>query len=233
MQKSIMKFIPICFLAVITLFYPNITFANGAEAYTANSIPDKDLLKRSEQPPSPQQSQKTVTGIIIDENNEPLAGATVGVKGSTRGVLTDVDGKFSIAVKPTDVLEISYLGYEKYSVEVGEQQKFNIRMEPLKNELDEVTIVAFGKQKKESVVASVTTVALSELRVPSSNLTSSFAGKIAGMISYQTSGEPGADNAQFFVRGVTTFGYKQDPLILIDGFEATTNDLARLSVDDI
>jgi TonB-linked SusC/RagA family outer membrane protein len=74
---------------------------------------------------------------------------------------------------------------------------------------------------------------MSDLKVPASNLTSAFAGKIPGIISYQTSGEPGADNAQFFVRGVTTFGYKADPLILIDGFEASTDDLARIQPDDV
>jgi TonB-linked SusC/RagA family outer membrane protein len=84
-----------------------------------------------------------------------------------------------------------------------------------------------------SVIASISTVNVKDLKVPSSNLTAAFAGRIAGMISYQTSGEPGADNAQFFVRGVTTFGYKKDPLILIDGFESNTDALARLSVDDI
>jgi TonB-dependent SusC/RagA subfamily outer membrane receptor len=76
-------------------------------------------------------------------------------------------------------------------------------------------------------------VNVKDLVVPSSNLTTAFAGRIAGLISYQTSGEPGNDDAQFFVRGVTTFGYKKDPLILIDGFEASTDALARLSVDDI
>jgi TonB-linked SusC/RagA family outer membrane protein len=128
---------------------------------------------------------------------------------------------------------MSYIGYETLQVKVGNQTYISVKLEPKRNELDEVTVVAFGKQKKESVISSIQTVNVKELRVPSSNLTTAFAGKIPGIISYQTSGEPGNDNAQFFVRGVTTFGYKADPLILIDGFEATTNDLARLQPDDI
>src|SRR5699024_11005792 len=80
---------------------------------------------------------------------------------------------------------------------------------------------------------AVTTVNPTELKVPSSNLTTALAGKIAGMISYQRSGEPGEDNADFFIRGVTTFGYKKDPLILVDGIELTSTDLARMQVDDI
>jgi hypothetical protein len=75
--------------------------------------------------------------------------------------------------------------------------------------LTEVNVVAFAKQKKESVVGSITSVKLTELKVPSSNLTTALAGRVAGVIAYQRSGEPGADNAQFFVRGVTTFGYKK------------------------
>jgi TonB-dependent SusC/RagA subfamily outer membrane receptor len=183
---------------------------------------------------SPQQQDgRTVTGAIFDENGETIAGATVTIKGSTRGVITGSNGKFTIEVNPTDVLEINFIGYQPRSILVGEQRNFDIRLEPKANELDEVTIVAFGKQKKSSVVASIESVRMSDLKIPSSNLTSAFAGRIPGIISYQTTGEPGADNAQFFVRGVTTFGYKKDPLILIDGFEATANDLARIQPDDI
>src|SRR5690606_1874099 len=72
-----------------------------------------------------------------------------------------------------------------------------------------------------------------DLKVPASNLTTALAGRVAGMIAYQRSGEPGADNAEFFIRGVTTFGYKKDPLILIDNVEVQRTDLARLQVDDI
>src|SRR3546814_6796324 len=83
------------------------------------------------------------------------------------------------------------------------------------------------------MVGSVVSVNPADLKVPSSNLTSALAGRVAGVIAYQRSGEPGMDNADFFIRGVTTFGYKKDPLILIDGVEMTTNDLARLNPDDI
>ena len=80
--------------------------------------------------------------------------------------------------------------------------------------MEEVTVVAFAKQKKESVVSAITTVKPTELKIPSSNLTTAFAGRVAGLISYQTSGEPGQDNANFFIRGITTFGAeaKKDPL---------------------
>ncbi|WP_262482206.1 SusC/RagA family TonB-linked outer membrane protein, partial [Candidatus Symbiothrix dinenymphae] len=181
----------------------------------------------------PSTGTKTVTGFVYDETGEGVPGSTITIKGSSRGVVTDMDGSFKIDVSPTDVLEVSFLGYDTYTVTVGDKAEFVIPLKPKSNELDEVTIVAFGKQKKSSVVASIETVKVSDLKVPSSNLTSAFAGKIPGLISYQTSGEPGADNAQFFVRGVTTFGYAKSPLILVDGFESTADDLARMTPDDI
>ena len=94
-------------------------------------------------------------------------------------------------------------------------------------------VVAFGTQKKESMISSIETIKPAELKVPSSNLTTALAGRMSGVIAYQRSGEPGKDNADFFIRGVTTFGYKKDPLILIDGIETTTTELARLQPDDI
>ena len=93
-------------------------------------------------------------------------------------------------------------------------------------------VVAFSKQKKSSVIGSVTTVKVSELKQPSTNLTNSFAGRIAGMISYQRSGEPGQDNAEFLYVGIH-FGYKNNPLILIDGLQVEPSDLARIEPDNI
>src|SRR5690606_35413025 len=117
-------------------------------------------------------------------------------------------------------------------VSAGNQSKLNVVLSR-DDGLEEVVGVAFGTQKKESVVSAISTVNPSELRVPASNLTTAFAGRLAGVIAYQRSGEPGLDNAEFFIRGVTSFSTagKRDPLILIDGVEMTTNDLARLNVD--
>jgi TonB-linked SusC/RagA family outer membrane protein len=181
------------------------------------------------------QQNVTVTGTVIDEAGDPLPGATIALKGSTRGVSTDPDGSFKIDVPPTGTLEIFFIGYETQTVAVENRRKIDVQLKPKANELDEVTIVAFGKQKKESVISSISTVNIKDLKVPGSNLTTAFSGRVAGLISYQQSGEPGQDNASFFIRGITTFGAdaKKDPLILIDGMELTTNDLARLNTDDI
>lgn len=178
-------------------------------------------------------SQVTITGRVIDELGDPLPGVTIAIEGSTRGVITDIDGTFSIEMEIGGSLKISYIGMETQIIKVKDSKPLTIKMIQKTDELDEVTVVAFAKQKKESVLASVATVKPAELRAPTSNLTTALAGRIAGVISYQRSGEPGADDADFFVRGVTTFGYKKDPLILIDGVEMTSSDLSRLQVDDI
>jgi TonB-linked SusC/RagA family outer membrane protein len=178
--------------------------------------------------------QKTITGLVKDATDGSyLPGVTVEVKGSTRGTATDSNGAFSIAASVGDSLTFTYLGKLPATVAVGQRNIIEVVLYDDTKALGEVTVVAFGTQKKESVVSSIETVNVSELRIPSSNLTSAFAGRIPGLISYSTTGEPGRDNARFFIRGVTTFGYKVDPLILIDGFESTTDDLARLQVDDI
>lgn len=189
-----------------------------------------DTKEKNTSTPSP---TKKVTGIVYDPLGEPLAGALIQIEGTTSGVTTGLDGNYSIDVKPNDKLIYSFLGFDTKTIAVGQQDNIVVRLEEKSNALEEVTVVAFGKQKKESVIGSITTVTPSELKVPSSNLTTSLAGRVAGLISYQRSGEPGQDNAEFFIRGVTTFGYKVDPLILIDNVEVTTTDLARLQPDDI
>ena len=197
-------------------------------------IQDKSIVISKKQPTSQKQSApKTVKGYVLDANGDPLPGATVQVAGTDKGVLTNVDGSYEIKVAPTENLVYSFVGMQPQTLRVGERAILNVELSDDKDRLEDAVVVAFGTQKKESVVSSVATVDSKELVVVSSNLTTALAGKLPGIISYQTTGEPGADNAQFFVRGVTTFGYKSDPLILIDGFEASSTDLARLQPDDI
>lgn len=195
---------------------------------------NREVLITTNKPESLQQKVKrAVTGVVKDDQGETLPGVNILIKGSPRGVTTDIDGTFSIDVNDNDILEFSYLGMESQSHPVKGKKTFNIVLTPKVDELEEVTVVAFAKQKKESVISSVSTVRPSDLKVPSSNLTTALGGRISGVISYQRSGEPGQDNADFFIRGVTTFGYKASPLILIDNVELTSSDLARLSPDDI
>lgn len=187
-----------------------------------------------------QQAGKTYTvkGVVLDNNNEPIIGASVLVTGTSTGVATDLDGNFTLKVPAgAKSVEISYIGFEKKVIPFNPKNLNVFRVINLKEDgvaLEDVTVVAFAKQKKESVLGSVSTIKPAELKTTSSNLTTGFAGKLAGVIAYQRSGEPGQDNAEFFIRGVTTFGTgKANPLILIDNIELTSSDLSRLNPDDI
>lgn len=184
---------------------------------------------------SPQQSKKIkVQGTVTDKYDQsPIIGANVVVLGKGKGVITDPDGVYEITVNEGDSLEFSFIGYQKQVIRVN-KKVINVMLEEQTQMLEEAVIVAFGKQKKESVVSSISTLDTRQLKVPSSNLTTALSGKIAGLVAYQTSGAPGEDNAQFFVRSVTSFGSGLvEPLILIDNMQATSTDLARLSPDDL
>ncbi len=175
-----------------------------------------------------------IRGVVRDSIGN-LPGVSIAVKGrSNIGTTTDANGKYLLSIPGADVILVfSMVGYETQEIPVKGQNVVNVEMKANNKGLDEVVVVAFGKQKKSEMVGSVTSIKPSELKVPSSNLTTALAGRAAGIIAYQRSGEPGQDNADFFIRGVTTFGYKTSPLILIDQIEYTATDLARLQVDDI
>lgn len=181
-----------------------------------------------------------LTGKVVDENGVALPGVNIIIQGTKRGVSTDVDGKFTIEVKKTDVLRMTFIGYKDEYVPVKGRTNINVDMTPDSHTLQDVQVVAFGTQKKESVVSSITTIRPGDLRTSSSDLTTSFAGRIPGMIAWQTGGLPGAlteneMNTKFYVRGITSFqsNANTDPLILIDGVESSKLDLSRLTVEDI
>ncbi|RYY37910.1 MAG: SusC/RagA family TonB-linked outer membrane protein [Sphingobacteriaceae bacterium] len=176
----------------------------------------------------------TISGIVKDEKGNTLPGVSIALKSTTRGVVTDNDGKFTLKVDgPESIIIVTFVGYVTQEIQVKNTVQFEIILKESSSTLDEVAVVAFGTQKKSSMVSSIETINPGELKISSSNLTTALAGRLSGVIAYQRSGEPGRDNADFFIRGVTTFGYKRDPLILIDGIETTTTELARLQPDDI
>ncbi|ANI90577.1 SusC/RagA family TonB-linked outer membrane protein [Arachidicoccus ginsenosidimutans] len=157
------------------------------------------------------------------------------IKGTKQGTFTDQNGVFKLDISSdTATLIFTYVGYQPVEIFSKKGNPIDIVLSPLKDSTSDVVVVAYGRQKKESMVASITTLNPKELRGATSNMTQMLAGRIAGIISFQQSGAPGADNASFFVRGVGSFGAgKVDPLILIDGVESTNDDLARLQPDDI
>lgn len=181
-----------------------------------------------------------VTGRVVDEKGNPIPGATVLIQGTTQGVATDADGRYTINTRPEDALRISFIGYKTEVVPLKGKTKLNVRLNPTAENIEEVTVVAFGEQKKESVVSAITTVDARTLKSSSSDLTSQFAGKIAGIVGWQTGGIPGAlteeeMNTKFYIRGITSFQSKAniDPLILIDGVESSKLDLSRMTPEDI
>lgn len=177
---------------------------------------------------------QSIQGVIKDKYG-PVTGATIVPETNPDGgAISDIDGKFTVKAKVGDVLVVDYIGYESQKIQVKNTDFIEIILEESSEMLETGIVVAFGKQRKESVVGSVASIRPADLRVPSNNLTTALGGRIAGLMSMQTSGDPSADNAEFFVRGVATFNeYSRGPLILIDNMELSSDDLARLSVDDI
>jgi TonB-linked SusC/RagA family outer membrane protein len=184
-----------------------------------------------------QENEITVKGNVRSDS-AVLQGVTVQLKtDAKRATQTDEKGNFTLRVPAKGVLVISSVGFETQEIAVKGQTTINVVMKTSSGNLGDVVIIGFGgTRKKESMVSSITTVNVKELKGPTGNLTNTLAGRIPGMISFQRSGEPGlgTDNSAFYIRGLSTFGTgKQDPLILIDGVESSPTDLARLQPDDI
>ena len=170
-------------------------------------------------------AQETISGTVSDENG-PLPGATVLVKGTTNGTQTDFDGNYTLSgVSEGDVLEFSYIGYEASELVYDQNSNLSTILIEDAKALDEVVVVGYGTQKKSSLTGSVVKVDSEQLnQVSVANATELLAGRVAGIITKQTSGIPGADGTTLNVRG---FG---SPLILVDGIEMS---LARIDPNDI
>ena len=192
------------------------------------------LFKAVEEEKTPQQKRQIkVTGQVIDETGISVPGANIKVKNTDTGTITDLDGKFSITTSESAILVVSFIGYKASEIPLQGKDKLLIKLVPDTEMLDEVVVVGFGTQKKASVVGAVQTIKPSDLRVPSSNLSSSFAGRIAGVISMQRTGEPGADGANFWIRGAATFSGTTSPLIFIDGVEVSAGDMNAIPPEAI
>ncbi|MEB2774739.1 TonB-dependent receptor [Algoriphagus sp. D3-2-R+10] len=178
---------------------------------------------------------REVSGVLISgEDNLPLPGASILVKGTTNGTVTDIDGKFTITVSgPSDVLVLSFIGFTPMEVPVGSQSTFNLTLLPDTKSLEEVIVVGYGEQKKETITGSVATVKGKELtKSPAMNLSNSIAGRMAGVVAVNRSGEPGYDGSGIRIRGSNTLG-NNDALIVIDGIPARAGGLERLNPNDI
>mgnify|MGYP001221487981 CR=1 FL=1 len=209
-------------LCLLLICIPMLAIASGSSAISANEIPQIELTT--------QDSDKTVRGMISETSGEPLPGVTVQVKGTTRGVLSDLNGYYIVDANPGDVLVFSYVGFVTEEVVVKKSRSLNVTLREDVEELDEVVVVGMGSQRKASVIGSISSVPVGNLRASQRSLTSNLSGRIAGSVAVQRSGEPGQDVAQFWIRGLSTFGANQAPLMLVDGVE---RDISDISVDEV
>ena len=171
-----------------------------------------------------------ISGRVLDESGAPVIGATVMVKGTTIATATNVDGTFNLKNTGRNVtLVVSYVGYEAQQVASKGAGSVTITLKPeaIGMESVEIVSVGYGTQKRESVVGAISTIRPEALRVP----VRSLAGNLAGVVALQTSGEPGKDDAQFWIRGIATFTGSPDPLILVDGIERPLNDVDPLEIE--
>src|SRR3546814_7931596 len=148
-------------------------------------------------------------GMKIETTGSTLIGVAVALKGRAAvGTSTDLNGRVVLERPEDGVLIFSMMGFETQEVPVNGRTEINLVLKISASQLDDVVVVGFGKQKRTDLIGSVVSVKPSDLQVPSSNLTTALAGRIAGMIAYPRSGEPGQDTANFFIRVVTPLGYK-------------------------
>jgi len=173
-------------------------------------------------------------GRVLDENGEPLPAATVKVIGGTRTVKTDVEGKFIIEIKnENESIVVTYLGYLTQEIVVGTAQDLTIHMQVDENsqKLNEVVVVGFGTQKKVSVTGAISDVPVTNIqRIATPSLSNALAGSMPGIVTRQSSGEPGYDGAAVFIRGFGTWA-NRSPLILIDGVERDINNINTQEIE--
>ena len=166
------------------------------------------------------------TGLVVDENGQPMIGVQIKIEGTTVGAITDVDGNFTIKAQKGNILLFSYVGYEQQKITYKGEKVLAIKMLPSTEMLEDVVVIGYGKQKKNSVVSSINAIGPKELSVSSSrNMTNNLAGQVPGLIAVQRSGEPGYDNADFWIRGQSSFKGGTNPLVLVDGVPRQMQDI--------
>ena len=209
----------------------NEVFKGSGVSYT---IKGNEVILKVEGESTQQAAKHKIIGVVTESaTGDPIPGASVMIKGTKTGTTTDVDGKFEVMATSSDVLVISFIGYSSKEIKVGNQKVLSVTLSDDAEQLDEVVVTAFGTgQKKETVTGSIQSVRPADLKVPTANLSTAFAGRLSGVISYQRSGEPGNNGADFFIRGVATMN-SATPLIVLDGVEISKADLNALDPEVI
>ena len=177
--------------------------------------------------------QKTIKGTVVDVTGEPLIGVNVAVKGTTIGIITDIDGNYTLEVPSKSTIVFSYIGYQAQEVPVGNQSTINVTLKEDAQKLEEVVVVGYGTQKKVTVTGSVASVSGEELKAsPTTNLSNGMVGRMPGVIGFQKSDEPGGGGTTIRVRGTNSLG-SNDPLVVIDGIPDRDGGFNRLNPTEI
>jgi TonB-dependent SusC/RagA subfamily outer membrane receptor len=175
---------------------------------------------------------KSITGTVTDTNNEALIGVTIQVQGTTKGTVTDYDGKYMIPDIPGDAkILVSYIGMQSQVIDVNNRSVIDIVLREDAEMLEDVVVVGYGIQKKASVTAAISSVDTKSLKQSSSaNLSAALAGRLPGLTAMQTSGQPGNDVVNLYLRGAGTLN-DASPLILIDG--VPRNNISKIDPNEI
>lgn len=207
----------ICFLKSLTIITLILFFYGG-------SITAQESKK---------ESKLTISGIIHDEFGETMPSVNVYLKDRPgMGIVSDIDGKFSISAAKNDIIIFSFIGYNNQEfVATKNVNDLDIKLIPSSEMLEETVIVGMGTQRKVSVVGAIASVDVGELQVPATSMNNILGGRVPGVISVQNSGEPGKNIAEFWVRGIGTFGASSGALVLIDGLEGVLSQVDPADIE--
>ena len=190
------------------------------------------LINSTDKEKGAQQKDFLVTGLVKDENGEPIIGANIQVVGKSAGTITDMNGRFSISASANSTLQITYIGYQTQTVNIGEQRNINIILQEDNAQLDEVVVVGYGTMKKKDLTGSVTAVKGDELAARrTTQLSTALQGALSGVMVSRDNGAPGS-SASIQIRGVTTIG-DSSPLVIIDGIPGDINSVNPEDVESM
>ena len=179
------------------------------------------------------QQKKTITGVVTDDLGEPIIGANVIEKGTTNGIITDIDGKFTLEVAPGAVVQVSYIGYNTQEVKVGNQSTLAIQLVEDTQALSEVVVVGYGVQRKVTTTGAVTKLEGDEInKMTVVNATKALQGLSPGITVVDRGGAPGSDDPEIYLRGVGTTGNAK-PLVLVDGIEMSLSQIPSSEIENI
>ena len=199
-------------------------------------ISDRQIFISGKAPASTEQQQnkRKISGRVTDIKGEPLIGVNVTVDGDANGSITNMDGLYEIFVtKKSVVLKFTYIGFKTSEIRTNASTNiYDVTLEEQVNELEETVIVGYGTQRKISNIGAQSSMKMEDIKTPSASLTTTLAGRLAGVVAVQRTGEPGKDAADIWIRGISTPN-TSSPLVLVDGVERSFNDIDPEDIESL